>query len=90
MSVYRVTEVIGTSTESWKAAARSAVEIVDSAPSSLCLLWSKVRGGVAEQAAHNAQRRTFGDAADLAITGFDSRRIRRRLARAINVGTEGG
>ncbi len=27
MSVYRVTEVIGTSTESWEAAARSAVEI---------------------------------------------------------------
>lgn len=26
MSVYRVTEVIGTSTESWEAAARSAVE----------------------------------------------------------------
>ena len=26
MSVYRVTEVIGTSTESWVAAARSAVE----------------------------------------------------------------
>lgn len=26
MSVYRVTEVIGTSTESWEAAARNAVE----------------------------------------------------------------
>lgn len=26
MSVYRVTDVIGTSTESWEAAARSAVE----------------------------------------------------------------
>jgi flavin-binding protein dodecin len=26
MSVYRVTEVIGTSTDSWEAAARSAVE----------------------------------------------------------------
>ena len=26
MSVYRVTEVIGTSTESWEAAARTAVE----------------------------------------------------------------
>jgi flavin-binding protein dodecin len=26
LSVYRVTEVIGTSTESWEAAARSAVE----------------------------------------------------------------
>jgi dodecin len=26
MAVYRVTEVIGTSTESWEAAARSAVE----------------------------------------------------------------
>jgi hypothetical protein len=26
MSVYRVTEIIGTSTESWEAAARSAVE----------------------------------------------------------------
>jgi hypothetical protein len=32
VSVYRVTEVIGTSTESWEAAARSAVETACGVP----------------------------------------------------------